>query len=253
MALYCTNQDQPSIRRLICAILLFGSPLFGQSVIPVAAIEEKVVSLHQLQHQVPRAARLEMAKGCADMLKHRGDQAIQHFTKAVRIDPEYVEARNNLAVSLSREDPEAAIGQLKTAIDIDPHMATLYENLAATYLSLNRLEDAERAARSSVDLDRTNTRMRTVLGIALALEHKYTAEALADLEPGSQQYPEAGLLAARILIEHNQLGKARLYVNEYLSSGDQVFRQAAENWLHYIDRNLSKSAAVPIPSVTAPQ
>jgi len=253
MAPYCTNPDQPSISRLIGAILLFGPLLSGQSAIPVTTIEEKIVTLHELQHQVPRAARVEMAKGCEDMLKHRRDQAIQHLTKAVRIDPEYVQARNNLAVSLIREDPEAAIAQLKSAIDIDPHMAFLYYNLAITYLSLKRLEDAERAARFSVGLDRTNTRMRTLLGIVLALEQKYTVEALADLEPGRQQYPVAGMLAARVLIDHDQLGKARLYVNEYLSSSDQAFRQEAENWLHYIDRNLAKSAAVPIASLAAPQ
>jgi hypothetical protein len=140
---------------------------------------------------------------------------------------------------------------MEGSIKIDPHEPVLFHNLAIGYIINHQLDAAERAARSAVDLDRTNTRMRTVLGAILVLEHKYTAEASADLEPESQEFPVVGLLAAEALINRHELSKARLYVDAYLSSGEQGYRNYAERWLHYIDQSLATSAAT-IPSPTPP-
>jgi Flp pilus assembly protein TadD len=195
-----------------------------------------------------------MEKANKAMRKQRRDDEVEHLRNALRIDPEYVAARNNLGVCLLKDDPASAIAQLEKAIDIDPHEAALFHNLAIGYMITYKLDDAERAARSAIDLDRTNTRMRTLLGIILVLERKYTAEALADLEPATKEYPVAGLYAAQVLIKQQELSKARLYVNGYLSSGDQRYRDFAERWLHYIDRSLATSAAaLPSPSVPAQQ
>ena len=255
MATYRTNLYQVTIiPGLISTILCFGPLLSGQTVFQSHPIGANVVSLQQLQHKVPKAARKEMEKAEKARLQQRRDDAVEHLRNALRIDPEYVAARNNLAFCLVQDDPASALAQLEEAIVIDPHLAVLFHNLAIVYVLSQKLNAAERAARSGVDLDRTSTRTRTLLGVILVLEHKYTAEALADLERGKQEYPMAGLLVAQVLINQNELGKARLYVDGYLCSGDQVFRDEAVRWLHYIDQNPATSAAtLPSLSRTVPQ
>jgi hypothetical protein len=142
---------------------------------------------------------------------------------------------------------------MEGSIKIDPHLAVLYHNLAIGYIINHQLDAAERAARNAVDVDRTNIRNRTVLGAILVLEHKYTAEALADLEPERNEYPLMGLFAAEVVIDQDELSKARLYVDAYLSSGNQGNRDDAERLLHYIDQRLAtRAAALPNPSRPAP-
>jgi hypothetical protein len=106
MATYRTNLYQATIiPRLISTILFFGPLLSSQTGLPSSPIEASIVSLHQLQHRVPKAAREEMEKAHKAKLKQRHDDEVEHLRNAVRIDPEYVEARNNLAVCSFRDDP----------------------------------------------------------------------------------------------------------------------------------------------------
>ena len=255
---YRTNLYQvttiPIIPGLISTILFFGPLLSGQAGFRSNPIGANVVTFRQLQHKVPKAAQKEMEKATKARLKHLRDNEAEHLKNAVRFDPEYVAARNDLAVCLLRSDPASALAQLEKAIEIDPHEAVLFHNLAVGYIITNKLDVAERAARNAVDLDRTNNRTRFVLGYILVQEEKYTAEALADAQSAIQEYPFAGLVAAEVLIKQNKLSKARLYLDGYLSSGDQGHREFAERWIHYIDQSLATSAAnLPSPLLPVPR
>jgi Flp pilus assembly protein TadD len=171
MATCRTNLYQKTITPgLISTILFFGPLLSGQTALRSSPIDAKVVTLHQLQHKVPKAAREEMDKAIKAMHEHRCDDEIEHLGNALRIDPEYVAARNNLAVCLLKNDPASAIAQLEEAIRIDPHDAILFHNLAIAYIITHKLDAAERAARSAVHLNRTDTRMRSALEVILVLE-----------------------------------------------------------------------------------
>lgn len=255
MATYRTNLYQVTIiPGLFSTILLFGPLLSGQTEFGSNPIRGGVVSFQQLQHKVPKAARKEMEKAIKARLKHLYDDETEHLKNAVRFDPEYVAARNDLAVCLLLTDPVSALAQLEKAIEIDPHEALLFHNLALAYVMASKLDVAERAARNAADLSRTNTRIRFVLGFILALQRKYTAEALADVEPAIQEYPLAGLVAAEILINQNNLRKARVYLDGYLSRGGQLHRDYAERWIHYIDQSLATSAATLLgPSLPFPR
>ena len=238
---------------LISTILLFGSLLSAQTG-PGNPLSSNIVSFQELRHKVPGAAQSEMNKACKARLKHKDDDEILHLRNAVRIDPEYVAARNNLAISLVGKDPVSAVAQLEQAIKIDPHRVVLFHNLALAYLVGDNLEAAERAARHAIDLDATATRTRVLLGILLVLQHKHNAEALADLEPGREIYPPAGMFSAEVLLHQKRWSKAKTYIDEYLSSGDDRFRDTAERWLRYIDQRVATGeAALTGPALPAPE
>jgi len=238
------------IPRLVSTSFFIAPMLLCQTGLRINEARPNIVSVHELSHRVPRAAQAEMNKANKARLKQGCDDAVEHLRNAVRIDPDYVAARNNLATCLMDTDPVSAAAELEKAIEIDPHHAMLFHNLALAYLVSNKLEAAERAARNALNLDGILTRSRVVLGIVLVQEQKYTAEALAYLESGRQEYPIAGMFSALVLMDQGQWSRARLGIDTYLSSEDPSYRSHAERWLREIDQRLAASgAAFPSPPV----
>jgi tetratricopeptide (TPR) repeat protein len=159
-----------------------------------------VVTVQKLAHVVPEKARKEIQKAEKARIGNRTEEAIGRFNKVIRMYPEYVSARNNLAaVYLKAGKPGPAVEQLEEAVKIDPHNSMLYMNLTLGYAMLSRLDAAERAARTAIELDRTRGQARLFLGLVLIEQGKYTDEALKWLDQSGEGYPLAHLLAARIL------------------------------------------------------
>ena len=158
-----------------------------------------VVTVHDLRHNVPRAARAEMERAEKARRKHNTDEEVAHLRKVIAIDPECVAARNNLAISLMVNDAESAIAQLREAIKIDPNQPVLFSNLAAAYFALDNLNEAEDAARTAKGLGLTDFKAKLLLGWVLIEEKKYTAEAFGLVKSAIEEYPIAYLLTARIL------------------------------------------------------
>jgi tetratricopeptide (TPR) repeat protein len=233
---------------LVCLGLIAGLPLFAQpaadsylshvqvqtSTTPQQAAE--VVTIQELSHSVPSRARREMEKGLQAFARHINQEALVHLLRAVEKDPEYVAARNNLAaVYMSMGNPDAAVGQLKAAVQIDSNRALLFNNLAVGYWMLNRYSDAEGVARTAVRLAPSLDSARAILGIALFQQRQYTDEALRYLSGAGADYPYIRLLCARILVAQGHSDVARTEIQKYLSSGDTKNRSVAERWLEAID------------------
>ena len=235
-----------------CLALIAGLPLFAQpaadlylapvqletratTITPQQAAEDSV-TLQELSHSVPSRARREMEKGVQALAKHIYQQALVHLLRAVENDPEYVAARNNLAaVYMSMGNPDAAVSQLKAAVQLDSYRAILFNNLAVVYWMLNRYSDAEGVARIAVRLAPSLDSARTILGIALFQQRQYTGEALRYLSGAGADYPFIRLMCARILIAQGQGDIARTEIKKYLSSGDTKNRSLAERWLEAMD------------------
>src|SRR5580658_8361152 len=142
-----------------------------------------------------------MEKGLQAFAKHIDQEALVHLLRVVENDPEYIAARNNLAIVYMRMgNPDAAISQLKAAVQLDSYRAVLFNNLAVGYWMLNRYSDAENAARAAVRLAPSLDSARAILGIALFQQRKYTDEALRCLSGAGDDYPFIRLLCARILV-----------------------------------------------------
>jgi Flp pilus assembly protein TadD len=120
----------------------------------------------------------------------------------------------------------------------------VFTNLVIGYIMTERFDAAERAARATVDLDRTDGLPRYLLGVALVYQRKFTEEALQCFELSSDERPLAHLLAGRVLIARNNLQAAKSEIRTYLSSKEQTHRVTANQWLDIIERNEQQRPAV---------
>jgi tetratricopeptide (TPR) repeat protein len=197
----------------------------------------EVVSVQELEHKVPHKAASEYEQ--ADKARATGNLAgsIRHLETAVKIDPEFVAARNNLAaLYLLNQQVGPAVAQLEECIKLDPNDYMPASNLALAYMIERDLPAAERTARRGVELDHTGTRSRLILAMALLMQDKFTPEALGLLKRAEQDFPQAQLLSARIYAAHGEFDEARAAINGYLASGQQDGRPLAKQWLKLIDR-----------------
>ena len=132
------------------------------------------------------------------------DLAGEHFSEALRLKPDFSQARNNLAVVLLRQEKwEAAIGHLQQLTEDllypTPHYAAA--NLAWAYYKLERFGPARQMYQRTLDHYRDGfpkdlTYIRALLGLgrvalatgqaAEALEHLQTAAGLAPSRPEIQ-------------------------------------------------------------------
>jgi Tfp pilus assembly protein PilF len=237
---------------LACLALTAGCSLFAQPATdrslahvqaetktvntPPQQAAEVSVTLQELSHSVPSRARREMDKGMQAFAKHIDREALVHLLRAVENDPEYVAARNNLAaVYMSMGNPDAAVSQLETAVQLDSHRAVLFNNLAVGYWLLNRYSDAEGVARTAVRLAPSLDSARAILGIALFQQRKYTDEALRYLSGSRADHPFIRLICAQLLVAQGRIDIARTEIQKYLASGATENRNVAERWLEAID------------------
>jgi tetratricopeptide (TPR) repeat protein len=130
--------------------------------------------------------------------------------------------------------PEKTIAELWGAAAQNPKSAEARVNVSFALLSLNRLQQAEWAARESLELDPANSRAQFLLGWTLARQYRYTAEALDYLRRAAGTYPEAHLGAADVLAHLGSTVEARAEVEAYLASGGAEYRKIAESWLNLL-------------------
>ena len=87
-----------------------------------------------------------LLKGNAEINNKNYDQAIAYYKEAIRIDPCFTEALNNLGTAFFKQDRfEQAITNYQEAINCDPNYLPAYYNRANTLYELkeyfNALED----------------------------------------------------------------------------------------------------------------
>ncbi len=217
------------------------NPLMVDGTIPdipdntrIPSATDGTISVNRLSHKVPGKAAKEYAKATDCRAKHKYEQALAHFQKALQIDPEFVEAANDAAASyadLNRTDEAQAA--FERVIKIDPHYWNGYFNLSIMYIINGHYADAERSARRAADLNRTAIGNRLLLGMALVLQDKFTDEAVRNLTDSREQYPQAHLFLARALAGRGKRDLARTEVQKFLNTPqkDQTAKHLAESWL----------------------
>jgi len=205
--------------------------------------ESSVVTIQQINHRIPPKAHAEAIKAEKARLAHKTEEAVRHYYQAILIDPQFVAARNNLAFLFQESDPESAVKQLEEAVKIDPHNALLFRNLTIAYARSHRFDAAERAARTNVDLDRTGGHAALMLlGFALMDRQKFTDEALQCFDRSREEYADADLFAARVLMGQGKLATAKARLRTYLCMPEPQYAEVANDWLELIDRHEQKAA-----------
>jgi len=110
--------------------------------------------------------------------KQQSQEAAGHLRDAIRIDPAFVEAQAELgAVYAKTGQPVLALELFQDALAAEPNWALLQSNAAVVLLMLNRSAEAENAARRAVRLDAASVEANYILGIAMLMQGRTTAEA----------------------------------------------------------------------------
>ncbi|MCK5526768.1 MAG: tetratricopeptide repeat protein, partial [Candidatus Latescibacteria bacterium] len=127
----------------------------------------------------PRYARAR--NNLANLLIEQGkaEEAIEHYRQALRITPNYAEAHCNLGLELARKgQSEEAMEHYRQALRITPHSAQTHNNLAITLASLGRSEEAIAHFQQAARLDPNFAEAHNNLGIAFTRQGK-SGEAIA--------------------------------------------------------------------------
>lgn len=140
----------------------------------------------------------------------RPAEAIPHYREALRLKPDYVEARYNLAAALvATGQLEEGIGQYEQALRLQPDSAGLENNLASALVRAGRMPEALAHFERAAELDPGNAQAHHNLGNAMLLTGRLP-EAVREYETALRLQPDdaaarAGLeLARRALASQNR-------------------------------------------------
>jgi len=152
------------------------------------------------------------ARGKVQMGFGRHDNAIPHFQKAVRLDPNFIRARADLGISYaSLGDLGSAIEQFEAIIEIDPESANAHMLLGRARAQRRQFPEALASYREAVRADPKFIPGQLALAGLLSLrgQNDQAATALAEairLNPKEDQL--IGALAS-VLNEQGKSGQAR--------------------------------------------
>lgn len=192
-----------------------------------------IVSLRGLQHQPLKAARKEYDRAQRAFTHHDLESAALHLRNATRIDPQFLEAYNNLGARLLELHRHAEAAEaLEHAVALDPAESRPMVNLAIVQLHLGKFTDAERTARAASKLQRDTHHAEYVLGLSLLAQKKNLPESLSLLERACDELPHALVAAGQILMFQGRMKEAEDHFVRYLATNPTGQpRQLAETWL----------------------
>jgi tetratricopeptide (TPR) repeat protein len=164
--------------------------------------------------------------------------AIAHLQKALRIEPKFVQAHNNLGANyLELKDYESAVKEFEKAIELDAKLEEPHRNLGLGLFLLGRYHEAELITREALILSPERNVARYTLGRILAAEGSSSSEAEQLLRRAMPELPEARLPLAQVLLQRCANDAAAAELRAYLATGrnDPPRRQVIETWLARID------------------
>jgi tetratricopeptide (TPR) repeat protein len=190
------------------------------------------VSISRLKHQVPAKARNELARSERQFRRGHLQSSVEHLKKAIAIDPDYMEAHNNLGARyIALGDNQRAVEHLETALRLDPSSAFAHLNVGLALYFLKRSDQAEQYARNAIRLTPGFPRAHYLLGLILEAEGKNTPEAVEHLKKSAVEFPKAHLLAATSLLLGGNVSAAALEFRHYLAWPQADNREEIEQWL----------------------
>ncbi len=136
-------------------------------------------------------AHLNLGSALLD-IPDRVPDAIAEYQRALRIDPNYAEAHNNLgAVLLHSGRSTEAVAEYQAAVRLDPDYADAHSNLGSALSQIpGRLSEAAAELETAVRLDPENARRRAALGSVLLQIPGRLPQAIGQLETALKMDPE---------------------------------------------------------------
>jgi len=152
----------------------------GNILYKVNRIPEAMELFNQASRIKPAVAQYSL--GNALIEKGRTSEAIGEYKRALEIDPNYFEARNNLgnAFFLTRRTSEA-IEQYNQALRIDPNSGEAHNNLGNALVQTGRASEAIDHYNQALRMNPTSASSHSNLGAALAQIGR-TSDAIAEFK-----------------------------------------------------------------------
>jgi len=154
-----------------------GHYLLGQG-----KIDEALSHFSRAVRIKPNDALAHTNLGAALARQGRLDEAIAHYSEALRIAPNDAEAHASLGAALARQGRlDEAIAHYSEALRIDPNHALAHTNLGAALAGQGKLEEAIAHYSEALRIDPNHALAHYNLGITLARDGKIQ-EAIRHLE-----------------------------------------------------------------------
>lgn len=139
----------------------------GDALAEQGKLDEAVFHYSEAVRIDPGYAEAHNNLGCALFELDRVDEAIAHYSEAVRLKPDYIEARNNLGIALAgRGDLDEAVIQYSEALRLKPDYAEAHNNLGNALFKDMRFEEAIICYSEALRLDPNSFMAHNNLGIA---------------------------------------------------------------------------------------
>jgi Flp pilus assembly protein TadD len=161
----------------------FATIDLGNILLTQGRIDDAIEHFSRAVRLAPNNAEARNNLGLALLRQGRLAEAEPHFRAAVELNPRYFKAHENLgAVYLRTERLDAAIASLQTALSIRPSEASAWNDLGVAFMRGGRAGDGVEAFRRAVELEPRGAQYRKNLGHAL-MQSGQTDEARRHLEP----------------------------------------------------------------------
>jgi Tfp pilus assembly protein PilF len=206
---------------------------------------EGTVSVGRLKHTPSKKARKVFNQSQQAFAKGEIARSLELLQIAVREDPLYLEAWNNLGSYYMRAgDTDQALIALRRAQSLDGNSPHVLTNLGIVLLHKKQREEAEEVARRAIRQLRSDTKAEYVLGLSLFQGQKNLDEALFYLEKAKAEFPKARLNIAHILVRAGNIVQARQELEQYLavSSEREGF---VRKWLEALPKSDHTAATAP--------
>ncbi len=120
--------------------------------------------------------------GNTELQQGRIQDAALHFRAAVRIDPGFADAHNNLGYALYwLGQVDQAISEYQEALRLDPALVQAHDNLGGAFFSQGRLDEAITQFREALRLNPSDPKVHNNLGGAL-FAHGKADDAIAEFQ-----------------------------------------------------------------------
>jgi len=160
-----------------------------------------------IDKEYPGFALIHNNLGIALGAEEKNEEAISHFKKAIKLNPEHARAHNNLGIALGAEGKnEEEISHYKMAIKLDPDFAVAHNNLGSALDAEGKNEEAISHYKMAIKLNPEYADAHYNLGSALDAEGK-NEEAISHYKMAIKLNPDD-------FWAHNKLGHALVQKGE---------------------------------------
>ena len=164
--------------------------------------QEQAITLYREAIKLnPRYAQAYNNIGVALLGLERYDEAASHFRQALAINPELPQAHGNLGNTLqSLGQTAAAVASFRRALEIDPNQVGVLSNLGITLKSLGQIDAAVASLRRALELDPNFADAHCYLG-CIQQDFRQFDTAVASFRRAIELDPDHA-------VAHNNLGNA---------------------------------------------